>query len=113
MSASAAEVGCHVICADGWRVIMHVEVRRGPYKGQMVSARDLPTGCQQRCSLVVPTVRAARHLTEPSASKLALVWCGQIVVRSCQVVARAFAFIWSNSAWVIVPASRSCLADAI
>ena len=33
--------------------------------------------------------------------------------RSCQVVARAFAFIWSNSAWVIVPASRSCLADAI
>ena len=36
-----------------------------------------------------------------------------IVARSCQVVARAFAFIWSNSAWVIVPASRSCLADAI
>ena len=36
-----------------------------------------------------------------------------IVVRSCQVVARAFALIWSNSAWVIVPASRSCLADAI
>ena len=31
----------------------------------------------------------------------------------CQVVARAFALIWSNSAWVIVPASRSCLADAI
>jgi hypothetical protein len=28
------------------------------YKGQIVSARDLPTGCQQRCSLVVPTVRA-------------------------------------------------------
>jgi hypothetical protein len=27
--------------------------------------------------------------------------------------ARAFAFSWSNSAWVIVPASRSCLADAI
>jgi hypothetical protein len=26
---------------------------------------------------------------------------------------RAFAFSWSNSAWVIVPASRSCLADAI
>ena len=44
---------------------------------------------------------------------LAPVWCGQIVVRSCQVAARAFAFIWSNSAWVIVPASRSCLADAI
>ena len=34
-------------------------------------------------------------------------------VGSCQVVARAFAFVWSNSAWVIVPASRSCLADAI
>jgi hypothetical protein len=27
-------------------------------KGQMVSARDLPTGCQQQCSLVIPTVRA-------------------------------------------------------
>ena len=27
--------------------------------------------------------------------------------------ARAFAFSWSNSAWVIVPESRSCLADAI
>ena len=39
--------------------------------------------------------------------------CGHIAVRSCQVVARAFALIWSNSAWVIVPASRSCLADAI
>jgi hypothetical protein len=37
----------------------------------------------------------------------------QIVVRGCQVIARAFAFSWSNSAWVIVPASRSCLADAI
>jgi hypothetical protein len=37
------------------------------YKGQIVSARDLPTGCQQQCSLVVPTVRAPRHLTEPSA----------------------------------------------
>jgi hypothetical protein len=32
MSASAAEVGVgrEVICADGWRVTMHVEVRRGP-----------------------------------------------------------------------------------
>jgi hypothetical protein len=37
------------------------------YKGQIVSARDLPTGCQQQCSLAVPTVRASRHLTEPSA----------------------------------------------
>ena len=35
------------------------------YKGQIVSARDPPTGCQQQCSLVVPTVRAARHLAEP------------------------------------------------
>jgi hypothetical protein len=61
MSASAAEVrvGREVFCADGWRVTMHVEVRRGPHcKGQIVSARDLPTGCQQQCSLVVPTVRA-------------------------------------------------------
>jgi hypothetical protein len=61
MSARAAEVGVgrEVICADGWRVTMHVEVRRGPNcKGQIVSARDLPTGCQQQCSLVVPTVRA-------------------------------------------------------
>ena len=61
MSASAAEVGVgrEVICTDGWRVTMHVEVRRGPHcKGQILSARDLPTGCQQQCSLVVPTVRA-------------------------------------------------------
>ena len=61
MSASAAEVGVgrEVICADGWRVTMHVEVRRGHHcKGQIVSAGDLPTGCQQQCSLVVPTVRA-------------------------------------------------------
>ena len=27
--------------------------------------------------------------------------------------ARAFAFIWSNSAWVIVPSSRSFFAEAI
>jgi hypothetical protein len=48
---------------------MHVDVRRGPHrKSQIVSARDLPTGCQQQCSLVVPTVRAARHLTEPIAT---------------------------------------------
>jgi hypothetical protein len=33
--------------------------------------------------------------------------------RPTQPHARAFAFSWSNSAWVIVPASRSCLADAI
>jgi len=37
------------------------------YKGQIVSARNLPTGCQQQCSLVVPTVRAPRYLTEPGA----------------------------------------------
>ena len=37
------------------------------YKGRIVSARDLPTGCQQQSSLVVPTVRAPRHVTEPSA----------------------------------------------
>jgi hypothetical protein len=67
MSASAADVGLKVMCADGWRVTMHVEVRRGPLQGQIVSARDLPTGCQQQCSLVVPTVRARRCLTEPSA----------------------------------------------
>jgi hypothetical protein len=36
------------------------------YKGQIVSTRDLPTGYQQECSLVVPTVRAPRCLTEPS-----------------------------------------------
>src|SRR5688572_31920598 len=69
MSARAAEVGVRreVICADGWRVTLHVEVRRGPLQGRIVSARDLPTGCQQQCSLVVPTVRAPRYLTEPSA----------------------------------------------
>jgi hypothetical protein len=67
MSASAADVGLKVICADGWRVTMHVEVRRGPLQGPIVSARDLPTGCQQQCSLVAPTVRAPRCLIEPRA----------------------------------------------
>src|SRR5688572_29962237 len=33
MSASAAKVGRKVICADGWRVTMHVEVRRDPLQG--------------------------------------------------------------------------------
>ena len=33
MSASAADVGRKVICADGWRVTMHVEVRKGPLQG--------------------------------------------------------------------------------
>jgi hypothetical protein len=66
MSASAAEVGRHVICTDGWRVTMHVELRRGHYKGQIVSARDPPTRCQQQCSLVVP--QYARHDIWPNPS---------------------------------------------
>ena len=78
MSASAAEVGVgrEVIWADGWRLTMHVEVRRGPHcKGQILSARDLPTGCQQQCSLVVPTVRATtsdrteRQVTSKQSTK--------------------------------------------
>jgi hypothetical protein len=42
MSASAAEVGRRVICADGWRVTMHVEVRRGLVQGPN-SQRQGPT----------------------------------------------------------------------
>jgi hypothetical protein len=42
MSASAAEVGRHVICTDGWRVTMHVELRRGPLQGPD-SERQGPT----------------------------------------------------------------------
>ena len=42
MSASAAEVGRKVICADGWRVTMHIEVRRGPLQGPN-SERQGPT----------------------------------------------------------------------
>src|SRR4029450_7731632 len=44
MAASAADVGVgrEVIWADGWRVIMHVEVRSGHYTGQIVSASNLP-----------------------------------------------------------------------
>jgi hypothetical protein len=38
-----------------------------PVTRAIVRTRDLPTGCQQQCSLVVPTVRAPRCLTEPSA----------------------------------------------
>jgi hypothetical protein len=42
MSASAAEVGLKFIYADGWRVTMHVEVRRGPLQGPD-SERQGPT----------------------------------------------------------------------
>ena len=67
MSASGAEVGRKVICADGWRVTMHVEVRRGPLEGPD-SERQGPTN---RMSAAMfsgsPTVRAPRYLTEPSA----------------------------------------------
>ena len=42
MSASAAEVGRNVMCADGWRVTMHLKVRRGPLQGPD-SERQGPT----------------------------------------------------------------------
>ena len=42
MPASAAKVGRKVICPDGWRVTMHVEVRRGPLQGPD-SERQGPT----------------------------------------------------------------------
>jgi len=42
MSARPAEVGRKVICADGWRVTMHLEVRRGPLEGPD-SERQGPT----------------------------------------------------------------------
>ena len=42
MSASAAEVGRKVICADGWRVTMHLEVHKGPLQGPD-SERQGPT----------------------------------------------------------------------
>jgi hypothetical protein len=42
MSASAAEVRRQVICTDGWRVTVHVEVPRGPLHGPD-SGRQGPT----------------------------------------------------------------------
>ena len=42
MSTSAANGGRKVMCADGWRVTMHVEVRRGPLQGPD-SERQGPT----------------------------------------------------------------------
>jgi hypothetical protein len=76
--ASCAESGCpQVRQRSGWGARLSARTVgespcmsksvEAPCKGQIVSARDLPTGCQQQCSLVVPTVRAPRHLTEPSA----------------------------------------------
>ena len=67
--ASCAESGCpQVRQRSGWRAKLSAPTVGEPlcmsksveahYKGQIVSARDLPTGCQQQCSLVVPTVRA-------------------------------------------------------
>ena len=46
---------------------MHLEVRKGLLQGPDCERQGPTTGCQQRCSLVVPTVRALRHLTQPSA----------------------------------------------
>ena len=67
MPASAAEVGRKVICPDGWRVTMHIEVRRGPLQGRD-SERQGPTN---RMSAAMfsgsPHSSAPRHLTEPSA----------------------------------------------
>ena len=77
------------------------------YSGRWGPAAFAERGsCGRSCKLTAMAV-ARRAIAAQSAKG------GQIVVRSCQVVARAFAFNWSNSAWVIVPASRSCLADAI
>ncbi len=47
MSASAAEVGRKVICADGWRVTMHIEVRSliGSSLGRMGAERGLESPC--------------------------------------------------------------------
>ena len=64
MSASAADGGRKVICADGWRVTMHVEVRRDPLQGPD-SERQGPTNRMSAAILSGnPTVRAPRHLTE-------------------------------------------------
>ena len=79
LMASCAESGCRQVRQRSGAKLSALSARtvgeslcmsksvEAYYKGQIVSARDLPTGCQQRCSLVVPTVRALRHLTEPSA----------------------------------------------
>jgi hypothetical protein len=76
MSASAAEVGRKVICADGWRVTMHIEVRRGPLQGPN-SERQGPTNRMSaamfsgsphstRATLSDPT---ERHVTSEAADE--------------------------------------------
>jgi hypothetical protein len=76
LMASCAESGCRHVRQRSDAKLSARTVGESPcmsksieahYKGQIVSARDLPTGCQQQCSLVVPTVRAPRCLIEPSA----------------------------------------------
>ena len=73
LMASCAESGCPQVrqrsgatlsartVSESSCMSKSVEAHR---KSQIGSARDLPTGCQQQCSLVVPTVRAARPLSE-------------------------------------------------
>ncbi len=78
-----------------------------------LSTGRVPSMSSQRDDRAVAVGSTVVPCDGPTHGVLAPVWYGQIVVRSCQVVARAFALSWSNSAWVIVPASRSCLADAI
>ena len=75
LMASCAESGCPQVrqrsgatlsartVGESLCMSSSVEAR---YKGQIVSARDPPTGCQQQCSLVVP--QYARHDIWPNPS---------------------------------------------
>ena len=75
----------------------------------MVIAGDaLVLGVHPLRGLQFPIVMMASYAPSYGARRVRVV-----TTSPTQPHARAFAFSWSNSAWVIVPASRSCLADAI
>ncbi len=76
MSASAADVGLRVMCAEGWRVTMHVEVRRDPLQGPD-GERQGPTNRMSAAMFsgsphstrAVMSDRTERHVTSEAADE--------------------------------------------
>jgi hypothetical protein len=95
----------------------------GPLAPLLVKARTR-TGTTQAWELVRPqrdeglqfpivTMASSTPVSRRRPVRVATTYASSTSRLTDTPYARALAFSWSNSAWVIVPASRSCLADAI
>ena len=135
MDGQAVPVG-HAVTADTYRARVCSPRVGGAIGRDFATTRSRATRSApgQRCGLG-PGVTQVRELVRPGrdeglqfpivtmASSTPVSRTGPVrVAATCasskvgsltQSHVRAFAFSWSNSAWVMVPASRSCLADAI